>query len=348
MTATNQRFLRACRREAVDATPVWLMRQAGRYMAEYRALRERYSILELIKSPERAAEVTLQPLDTFDLDAGIIFADILTLPEAMGLELEFVSGTGPVFHNPIRTAAAVDALRPVEPTESLAFTLEAIRLVVRQLQGRIPLIGFSGAPFTLAAYAIEGTSSRNFIVTKTFMYQESAAWQRLMKRFADGVTRYLCAQIEAGAQAVQLFDSWVGMLSPPDFRAYVLPHVQAICAAVRAAHPAVPFIYFGTDTAGLLPQFRETGATVIGVDWRIDLARAWECIGYDRAIQGNLDPVCLFAEPTVWQRNADQVLAAASKPGHIFNLGHGVLPRTPPDNVAALVDYVHRVTRRPA
>lgn len=345
----NRRFLQACRREPVDATPVWLMRQAGRYMAAYRALRERYSILELIKSPERAAEVTLQPLTAFDLDAGIIFADILTLPEAMGLELEFISGRGPVFHNPIRTAAAVDQLRPVDPCESLAFTLDAIRLVVRELDGRIPLIGFSGAPFTLAAYAIEGGSSRSFVTAKTFMYQQPQAWDRLMSVLVDGVTAYLCAQIEAGAEAVQLFDSWIGMLAPADFRQYALPYVQQIWAGVETAHPGVPRIYFGTDTAGLLPCFSETGASVIGVDWRIDLARAWDLIGRDRAIQGNLDPVCLFAEPAVWQRAARQVLDAADgQPGHIFNLGHGVLPRTPPEHVASLIDYVHRVSRRPS
>jgi len=349
VTVANQRFLQACRREPVDATPVWLMRQAGRYMSVYRALRARHSILELIKSPEHATEVTLQPLDAFDLDAGIIFADILTLPEAMGLELEFISGQGPVFHNPLRTAVDVDRLQPVEPREALAFTLDAIRLVVRQLAGRIPLIGFSGAPFTLAAYAIEGGSSRSFITAKTFMHQETRAWHQLMEKLTAGVTDYCLAQIEAGAAAVQLFDSWVGMLTPTDFRAGVLPYMQQTIQRVQAAHPDVPVIYFGTDTAGLLPSFRETGATVIGVDWRIDLAQAWDLIGRDRAIQGNLDPVYLFAEPAVWQSAARQVLdAAAGQPGHIFNLGHGVLPRTPPEHVAGLIDFVHRTSCRPS
>ena len=340
------RFLRACRREAVDATPVWLMRQAGRYMEEYRALRERYSILELIKNPELAAEVTLQPIRAFNLDAAIIFADILPPLEGMGLILEFVKGDGPVIHNPLRTAAEVEALvvRPAE--ETLAFTLQAIRLVKAELAGKVPLIGFAGAPFTLASYAIEGASSRNYINAKSMMYSQPQVWHSLMDKLAVVVGDYLRAQAAAGAQALQLFDSWVGALSPIDYRTYVLPHSKRAIELAKSGL-AVPLIHFGTGTSGMLPLIKEAGGDIIGVDWRIDLAVARQQLGDDVAIQGNLDPVALFAPiPEVKKQAAHILDSVKGKPGHIFNLGHGILPHTPVEHVAALVDFVHEHTTK--
>ena len=339
----HTRFLNACRREPVDATPVWLMRQAGRYMPDYRALRRRHSLLELIKQPALAAEVTFQPLDAFDLDAAIIFADILTLPEAMGLELEFISGTGPVFHNPIRHAEDLARLRTIDPEESLSFTLEAVRLVTERLAGRLPLIGFSGAPFTLACYAIEGGASRHFILAKSFMVAQPHAWHRLLEQLADLVARYLIAQAHAGAEALQLFDSWAGILGPADYAEYVLPHTQRTIAQVREAVPSVPVIHFAVDSAALLDQFRTLGATVLGVDWRTPLDQAWRIVGDEHALQGNLDPVTLFAPADVLRRQTERVLhEAGGRPGHIFNLGHGILPATPMERVAELIDTVHR------
>ena len=335
------RFLRACRREPVDVTPIWLMRQAGRYMAEYRALRERYSILEMIKTPELAAEVTLQPIHAFDLDAAIIFADILTLLEAMGMPLDFVSGEGPVLGRPVRHADDVRALTAPDPEEKLAFTLEAIRMVRRELEGRLPLIGFSGAPFTLACYAIEGGGSREFLHTRRFMYEQPRLWHAWMEMLAKAIADYLRAQVEAGAQALQLFDSWVGLLGPRDYREFLLPHTHRILDGLRDLN--VPLIHFGTGTAGLLPLLREAGGDVIGVDWRIDLDAAWRLLGDRVAVQGNLDPVLLACAPLDRIRaGADHILAqAANRPGHIFNLGHGVLKTTPPEHVAALVEHVH-------
>ena len=338
---SSDRFLKACHREPVDATPIWLMRQAGRYMPEYRALRAHHGLLEMIKTPELAAEVTFQPLNAFAVDAAIIFADILTLPEAMGLELEFVQGEGPVFHNPIRTPADIDQLQPIAPAEALDFTMEAIRLVSRSLAGRLPLIGFSGAPFTLACYALEGGSSRHFIIAKTFMHRQPEAWHRLMELFAGHVADYLVAQVEAGADALQLFDSWAGMLGPDEYAEFVLPHTRQVFAQVRE-RTDVPLIHFGTETATLLPHIRQSDADVIGVDWRIPLNDAWSIIGPGCAIQGNLDPVLLFADADTVQSAARRILdAAAGRPGHIFNLGHGVLPETPVENVAALIEAVH-------
>lgn len=340
-----ERFLAACRREPTDCTPIWLMRQAGRYMPEYRALRERYGILEIIKTPELAVEVTLQPIRAFDLDAAIIFADILPPLEAMGLELTFTKGDGPVIHNPVRSMADVRALRVPDPEEALSFTLEAIRLARRELEGHVPLIGFSGAPFTLASYAIEGGSSRHYERTKGMMHAAPAAWHHLMEKLAELVGRYLSAQARAGAQAVQLFDSWVGALSPADYREYVLPHSRR--AIEMARQEGVPVIHFSTGTAGMLELIKEAGGDVIGVDWRVDLDAAWRRLGEDVAIQGNLDPVALLAPWPELKRQATRLLKqAAGRPGHIFNLGHGVLPTTPVDNVRALVDFVHEHSRR--
>ncbi len=340
----NDRFLKACRREPVDCTPVWFMRQAGRYMKEYQAVRAKHSILEVCKTPELAAQVTLQPIDRFPLDAAIIFADILLPLEPMGIKLEFAEGEGPVIHNPVRDRAAVDRLKIVEG-EELKFVEEAIRQARTALAGRVPLIGFAGAPFTLASYMIEGGGSRNYIKTKQLMYGEPETWHKLMDKLALVVTAYLGRQIRAGAQAVQLFDSWVGCLSPTDYAEYVLPHVQRIFEGLEQEQ--VPLIHFGTGTASLLTLMRKAGGTVIGVDWRVHLDEAWERIGYDVAVQGNLDPVVLFGPVREIERRVEDILRrAGNRPGHIFNLGHGILPQTPVDHVAAVAEYVHKRSQR--
>jgi uroporphyrinogen decarboxylase len=340
--AQTHRFLAACRLEHVDITPIWLMRQAGRYMAEYRALRERYSILELIKTPDLAAEVTLQPLKAFNLDAAIIFADILPVLQGMGLKLEFVKGDGPVIYNPIQTANDVNALVTLPAEETLYFTLQAIRQVKAELAGKIPLIGFSGAPFTLASYAIEGGSSSNYIKTKGLMYEHPQAWHNFMEKLATVVGDYLQAQAAAGADALQLFDSWVGALSPADYREYVLPYSKRVIDMVKATRD-VPVIHFSTGTTGILPLIKEAGGDVIGVDWRIDLAEARRQLGNKVAIQGNLDPLVLLAPIPVIKKQAAQILDSINgQPGYIFNLGHGILKETPVEHVAALIDFVHQ------
>ena len=340
----NDRFLKACRREPVDCTPVWFMRQAGRYMAEYRALRAKYSILELCKTPELAAQVTLQPIDRFPLDAAIIFADILLPLEPMGLRLEFAQGEGPVIHNPVRAQADVERLTVIDGGE-LEYVAEAIRQARRALNGRVPLIGFAGAPFTLASYAIEGGSSRNYLLTKQLMYCEPKAWHQLMDKFARVITGYLRRQIKAGAQAIQLFDSWVGCLSVGDYVEYVLPHVQLIFEGLK--REGVPMIHFGTGTSAMLRQMREAGGDVIGVDWRIHLDEAWATVGHDVAVQGNLDPLTLFAPMhEIERRVADILRRAGGRRGHIFNLGHGILPTTPVEHVTATIDMVHKLSQR--
>jgi len=340
----NERFLKACRREPVDCTPVWFMRQAGRYMAEYRALRAKHSILELCKTPELAAQVTLQPIDRFPLDAAIIFADILLPLEPMGLSLEFAQGEGPVIHNPVRDQADVERLNVIDGGE-LEYVAEAIRQIRRALNGRVPLIGFAGAPFTLASYAIEGGSSRNYLLTKQLMYCEPKAWHQLMDKFARVITGYLRRQIKAGAQAIQLFDSWVGCLSVGDYVEYVLPHVQLIFEGLK--REGVPMIHFGTGTSAMLRQMREAGGDVIGVDWRIHLDEAWSTVGHDVAVQGNLDPLTLFAPlHEIERRVADILRRAGGRSGHIFNLGHGILPTTPIEHVAATIDMVHKLSQR--
>ena len=338
--SVSHRFLRACRREPVDRTPVWFMRQAGRYMPEYRKVREKHAILEVIKTPDLAVEVTLQPLKAFDLDAAIIFADILPPLEGMGIELEFVKGEGPIIHNPVRRPADIDALRVPPAEENVWFTLDAIRLARRELDGKVPLIGFSGAPFTLASYLIEGGSSRHYLRTKGLMYEHPAAWHALMDKLAQLVADYLRAQVVAGAQALQLFDSWVGALSPGDYREHVLPYSRRVIETARST--GVPVIHFGTNTNGMLELMKEAGSDVIGVDWRINLDDARRRLGDNVAIQGNLDPVALFAPlPELERRAADVLRRAGGRPGHIFNLGHGILPQTPVENVAALVGFVH-------
>ncbi len=340
----NNRLLNACNRQPVDATPVWLMRQAGRYMAEYRKLREKYSILEIIKAPELACEVTMQPIDAFDLDAAIIFADILPPLEGMGLQLEFIKGEGPIIHNPVRSANDVEKLKVLPPEETLSFTLEAIKLARQELDGRgIPLIGFSGAPFTLASYAVEGGSSRNRLHVKGMMMGDLDTWHKLMTKLSEVAGRYLLAQAQAGAQVLQLFDSWVGELTPDDYQQYVMPHSRHAIEIARQAK--VPIIHFGTNTNGMLELIRDAGGDVIGVDWRIRLNTAWDRLGSEVAIQGNLDPVALFAPWEAVQTRAKQILdAVKDRSGHIFNLGHGILPNTPVDNVKRLVDFVHEYT----
>lgn len=340
----NERFLKACRRESVDCTPVWFMRQAGRYMPEYQAVRASHSILEVCKTPELAAQVTLQPVERFPVDAAIIFADILLPLEPMGIHFEFAEGEGPVIQNPIRDRADVERLQ-VSDGSALAYVGDSIKQARKALSGLVPLIGFAGAPFTLASYAIEGGGSKQYLVTKQFMYREPEAWHRLMDKLARVVTNYLQLQIQAGAQAVQLFDSWVGCLSPGDYEEYVLPHVQLIFEGLK--REGVPLIHFGTGTSALLRLMRKAGGDVIGVDWRVHLDEAWATIGYDVAIQGNLDPVSLFAPLHEIERRVEDILRrAGGRPGHIFNLGHGILPNTPMEQVAATVELVHKLTQR--
>jgi uroporphyrinogen decarboxylase len=331
--------MRACRREPVPYTPIWLMRQAGRYMAEYRAVRAKTTFLELCKTPSLAAEVTVTAAERLGVDAAIIFADILLILEPMGADLEFAHGEGPVIHNPVREARDVDRLRQLEDVSALDFVNEAIRQTRRALKPDIPLIGFSGAPFTLASYLTEGGGSKNYVHTKRLMYNDRGAWHAMMELIASGLVKYLNAQIDAGAQAVQLFDSWVGCLSPDDYREFVLPHTRAVIQNVK---PGVPVLHFGTGTAALLELMREAGGDVIGLDWRVRLDEGWKRVGHDVAVMGNLDPVALFAEREVLLAQAKRVLDQAERrPGHIFNLGHGILPETPVENVIALVEMVH-------
>jgi len=335
----SPRFLRACKRLPTDTTPVWFMRQAGRYMADYRAIREKYGLLEIVKQPELAAEVTLQPVRAFNVDAAILFADILLPLQPMGVDFEFSKGEGPVIHHPIRTQADVDALRPLHPEETLAPVMDAIRLLRAELVNT-PLIGFSGAPFTVASYMIEGGGSRDYKTTKLMMYSAPEIWHSFMDKLSTALAEYLTAQINAGAQAVQLFDSWVGALSPMDYETFVLPYSKKVLDAARST--GIPVIHFGTGTAALLPLMRQAGGDVIGLDWRVPLDQGWQTIGHDRAVQGNLDPVALFAPiPEMKKRIHDVLRRAEGRPGHIFNVGHGILQRTPEENVKAAVEIVH-------
>ena len=332
-------FLAACRREPVPYTPVWLMRQAGRYMAEYRAVRAKLGFLELCKSPDVAAEVTVTAVDVLGVDAAIIFADILLVLEPLGARIEFAAGDGPVIHNPVATAADVDRLTPVA-AGALDYVAESVRRARAAL--KVPLIGFAGAPFTLASYLIEGGGSRTFLRTKRFMLDDGGAWHALMERLSVAVRDYLNMQIAAGAQAVQLFDSWVGALSPDDYRRYVLPHMRALIAGVT---PGTPVIHFGTGTGGLLECQRAAGGDVIGVDWRVDLDAAWARVGHDVAVQGNLDPAVLLGPLPELRRRVETILGqAAGRPGHVFNLGHGILPETPVAHAKALVEMVHELS----
>ncbi|MEQ1574566.1 MAG: uroporphyrinogen decarboxylase [Vicinamibacterales bacterium] len=341
---TNSRFLKACRREPVDATPVWFMRQAGRYMAEYRALRERYSLLDICRTPDLATEVTLQPVRRIEVDAAILFSDLLLPLEPLGLPFDFIKGEGPQIERPIASPGDIDRLTLFEPRESLSHVLDAIRQIQVELAGRVPLIGFAGAPFTLASYAIEGGHSNNFAKTKALMYGHPEAWHRLCDTLSSVVADYLVAQVEAGVDCIQVFDSWVGSLNRADYREFALPHTQKLFAAVGTR---VPTIHFGTGTAMLFDELREAGGDVIGVDWRIPIDEAWERIGSDRGVQGNLDPTLLLGPTRRMLEQAEDVLArVGGRPGHIFNLGHGILPSTSVEQVQLLAQFVHHATRR--
>lgn len=338
---TTPRFLKACRREPVDVTPVWFMRQAGRYMQEYRAIRAKHTLLEIVEQPELAAEVTLQPVEIIGVDAAILFADILLPIVPMGLNLEFIKNEGPCIHNPVRTSEDVARLRPLDAESDLGYVMETIRIVRRELDGRsIPLIGFAGGPFTVASYMVEGGPSRSYRTTKEVMWGAPDAWHALMEKLSIALTNYLQAQVLAGVQAVQLFDSWVGALNPEDYRRFVLPYSQKVLKSLEAT--GVPVIHFGTGTATLLKDMRQAGGTVLGLDWRIPLDEGWQIIGHDRAVQGNLDPVALFAPLPILREKVHDILhRAAGRPGHIFNLGHGILQHTPVENVKAVVEMVH-------
>ncbi len=331
------RFIKACRREPVDMTPIWIMRQAGRYMAEYRAIRKKVSFLELCKTPELACEVTLQPIDYLGVDAAILFSDILIPVEAMGLKLDFTPA--PVFEDPVRSAAAVERLTIPDPEESVPFVMEAIRLLRSELEGRVPLIGFSGSPFTLASYVVEGGGSKSFIHLKSMMFREPEVFDGLMKKLTKVVILYLAAQIEAGAQAVQIFDTWGGILSPDDYARFDLPFTTEIIRQLRKYD--VPIIYYAGTGASLLELSATAGADVLGVDWRIDMSSVRERLGHDLALQGNMDPAALFSSPEDIRARAKKVIDGAGVRGHVFNLGHGILPPTPPENAKALVDFVH-------
>jgi uroporphyrinogen decarboxylase len=339
-TGKTMRFIRACRRLPVDKTPVWFMRQAGRYMPEYRAIREKYTLLEIVEHPDLAAEITLQPVHILGVDAAILFADILLPIVPMGMRLQFVKGEGPAISNPIREDQDVSRLKNLDAASDLGHVLEAVQIVRRELDGKTPLIGFAGGPFTVASYMIEGGPSRDYRYTKTMMYARPDLWEALMKRLSDSLANYLVAQVRAGAQAVQLFDSWVGALSPRDYASYVLPHSRTVLNTV--AGEGVPVIHFGTGTATLLRLMKEAGGQVIGLDWRMPLDEGWKMLGDDVAVQGNLDPAALFAPlPVLRQQVHDILRRAAGKPGHIFNLGHGILQETPVQNVRAVVEMVH-------
>ena len=334
-------FMKACRGEPTDYTPIWLMRQAGRYMKEYREVRAKTTMLELCKSPDLATEVTVTAVERIGADAAIIFSDLLPILEPMGLELEYVQGDGPVIHNPIRSVDQIRALREPDPEEDLGFALEAVSMTRKALKPDIPLIGFAGAPFTLASYMIEGKGSRNYERTKSLMLSDPEAWHSLMEAISRPVLKYLNAQIAAGAQAVQLFDSWVGCLSPSSYKRLVFPHLEHILSNIT---PGAAVINFGTGNPGLLGLMSQAGGDVIGLDYRIDLAEGRQAVG-NRSVQGNLDPCALLTDRDTMLKSAQQVLEqAGGRPGHIFNLGHGILPETSVDNVVALVDFVHEST----
>jgi uroporphyrinogen decarboxylase len=337
-------FMQACYRQPSDVTPIWLMRQAGRYMAEYRAVRDKVSFLELCKNPTLCAEVMVTAVEKLGVDAAIIFSDLLPILEPMGFHLEFTQGDGPVIHNPLRQVSDLDRVQVLSNMDSLSFVPETVRQTRAALPDRIPVIGFAGSPFTLASYMIEGGSSRNYVHTKTLMYSDPEAWKVLMDKLVESISMYLNSQIVAGAQVVQLFDSWAGCLSPNDYRIHILPHMHRLLESII---PNVPVINFATGNPMLISSLRGDARTVVGLDWRVPLDVGWDMVGNDRAVQGNLDPTVLFSNIETIREHAQYVLAqAAGRPGHIFNLGHGILPGTPVDNVIALVDMVHEMTDR--
>jgi len=343
----NDTFLRACRGEAVDYTPVWIMRQAGRYLPEYQAVRGKYTFLEMCKTPEAAAAVTIQPVDYLGVDAAILFSDILVPIEKMGTPLEFHEKRGPVFPEPIRDRAAVERLHVPEPEAELPYVLDTIRIVRRELAGRVPLIGFSGAPFTLATYLIEGGSSKNYLLTKKMMYTDPELYRDLLNKITDCTIEYLKAQTAAGAQALQIFDSWAGVLAPNDFAEFAIPYVRRIIASLKAGGVTVPIIYFANHGATLLDQSVESGADVVGLDWRIRLDEAVRVVGQRVSLQGNMDPIALLLPPAKMEKLIQDILAQAKGArGHIFNLGHGILPEIPPEQAKFFVGAVHRLSRR--
>jgi uroporphyrinogen decarboxylase len=338
MSAPESRFVKACRAQPVDRTPVWFMRQAGRYMPEYRAVRKEYSLIEICKRPKVAADVTITAAEILGVDAAIIFADLLLPLEVMGLPFHFSAGEGPVIEKPVRTLEDVAHLR-VDHAAELGYVSEAVSLVCRHFGTSLPVIGFCGAPFTLASYMIEGGGSRNYVHTKKMMYSSPETWDQLLGKLVSVTSAYAAEQVSAGADVIQIFDSWVGCLSVEDYRRSVLPHTTSLVKALRKT--GVPVIYFGTDSATLLPSMQETGAEVIGLDWRIPLDEGWRSLGNKGAVQGNLDPVLLFADwPQLEARAGDILRRAGGRAGHIFNLGHGILPETPVENVKALARFV--------
>src|SRR3984885_4754251 len=334
----TSRFLDACRRRPTGVRPVWFMRQAGRYMKQYREIRQHHGILEICKRPDLAAQVTLQPVEILDVDAAIIFADLLLPVEPMGLKLRFSAGEGPVIDNPVRTSNDIDSLS-ISNTDELGYVGESIQLVTKALAGRVPAVGFGGAPFTMASYMIEGGPSRNFLRTKQMMYREETLWRRLMGKLVDVLGPFALAQVAAGARAIQVFDSWVGALGPDDYVRFVAPYSRALIERIRSS--SVPVIHFGTGAAGFFRELHAAGGDVMGVDWRVNIDQAWMDISYRSAVQGNLDPAVLFAPlPELKMRVHELLKRTGSRPGHIFNLGHGILPETPPDSVRAVVDFV--------
>jgi uroporphyrinogen decarboxylase len=344
MNSTANPFLAACHRQPTAYTPVWLMRQAGRYMEEYRKLRAQYGFLELCKNSDLAAEITVTPVEKLSVDAAILFADILLLLEPMGVGLEYTKADGPVIHHQITSRTQVEQLEEFDPQEALPFVFETVRKSCAALGGRVPLIGFAAAPFTLASYLVEGGGSRNYLKTKKLIYSNPGAWRGLMDRLSSTTAKYLNAQIAAGAQAVQLFDSWAGCLSPDDYDRHVLPHTRATIGAITSG---IPVIHFSTGTGGFLKSIRAAGGNVIGVDWRVKLDAAWDTLGHEVGIQGNLDPAALLASPKEIRRRVEDILnQAGGRPGHIFNLGHGVFPETPVENVIAMVEAVHELSAR--
>ncbi|HMK29691.1 MAG TPA: uroporphyrinogen decarboxylase [Terriglobales bacterium] len=346
MAAPESNFVKACRCLPTDSTPVWFMRQAGRYMSEYRAVRKRHSLLEICKTPQLAAEVTITAAEALGVDAAIIFADLLLPLEVMGLPFHFEAGEGPVIEKPIRGAEAVQALR-TDGASELAYVAESVRRVAGHFGARLPVIGFCGAPFTLASYMIEGGGSRHYIETKKLMYRSPQAWDELMTKLVAVLAEYASEQVRQGADAVQVFDSWVGCLAVEDYRRYVLPRTRDLVQRLKKA--GAPIIYFGTDSATLLASMQETGADVIGLDWRIPLDEGWQELGHRGAVQGNLDPVTLFADlKELRKRTVDILERAAGRPGHIFNLGHGILPETPVENVKALAQMVREQSLKTA
>jgi uroporphyrinogen decarboxylase len=340
----SDRFIKACRREPVDCTPVWMMRQAGRYLPEYREIRAKHTFLEMCKTPEVAAEVTLQPVRRFEIDAAIIFADILLPLEPMGIGLAFAKGEGPVIANPVRSMADVQKLRPVDAAASIDYLMKAIKIALKELNGVVPLIGFSGAPFTLASYIIEGGGSRNYEHAKTMMFSEPMVWHKLMEHLTGVVIDYLNAQIDAGVQVVQLFDSWVGALGPSDYREFVLPHQKNVITGIKKS---VPLIHFAHGATHLLEMVSEGGGDVIGLDWRCNLDEAWKRVGYDKAVQGNIDPIALFGTKEFIRKRTKEILdLAGGRNGHIMNLGHGILQQTPLDHAAEFIKVTHELSKR--